>query len=308
MRSTGKVLIIDDDPRFVRLYESRLGEEGYLVETAPDAGAALVKLDQPGWDVVLLDQKLQGREGPDSGLDLLAEVRLRAPSAKTLLVTAYATPGAIMRAFQEGVYDYLQKDEFFQVLLLPKLRNAIEAVRARQLGELTREETEVTLREAWAAVESEADPNRKGKLLEDLMLLLVKTIPGFRQAQARRRNDVEEIDLLIRNESTDPFWVNERTSYILIECKNWTKPAGVNELRSFMWKLERRYGRCRLGLFVAVGGFTSAFRDDLRGERKDDYLVLLLDRDDLRALVLASDRNACLKTFHERAVVELNGH
>lgn len=308
MKSTGRILIIDDDPSFLKLYENRLGSEGYLVETAPDASEARVKLDQPGWDAVLVDQKLQGREGPDSGLDLLAEIARRAPGAKTILVTAYATPSAITRAFQEGVYDYLQKDELFGVLLLAKLRNAIQAVRAQRIGELTSEEAEEAIRETWTAVETETDPNRKGKLLEDLMVLLVKTVPGFHQADARRRNDVEEIDVIIRNESTDPFWVNERTSYVLVECKNWTKPVGVGDLRSFVWKLARRYGRCRLGFFVAMGGFTSSFKDDLRGERSDDILVVLLDRDALRDLVLAKDRNAFLKKLHEQAVVELNGH
>jgi CheY-like chemotaxis protein len=308
MKSTGRILIIDDDPSFLKLYENRLGSEGYLVETAADASGALAKLDQPGWDAVLVDQKLQGREGPDSGLDLLAEIARRAPGAKTILVTAYATPSAITRAFQEGVYDYLQKDEFFGVLLLAKLRNAIEAVRAQRIGELTSEEAEAAIRETWTAVETETDPNRKGKLLEDLMVLLVKTIPGFHQADARRRNDVEEIDVLIRNESTDPFWVNERTSYVLVECKNWTKPVGVGDLRSFVWKLARRYGRCRLGFFVAMGGFTSSFKDDLRAERRDDILVVLLEREALRALVVAKDRNAFLKKLHEQAVVELNGH
>jgi len=308
MKPTGKILIIDDDPSFLKLYREQLGAEGYLVETATDGTAALAKLDQPGWDAVLIDQKLQGPAGPDSGLDLVAEVTRRAPGAKAILVTAYATTGAITRAFREGVYDYLQKDEFFGVLLLAKLRNAVEAVRAQRLGTLTTDETEAALRDAWAAVESEGDVHRKGKLLEDLMVLLFKTIPGFHQVSVRRRNEVEEIDLLIRNESTDPLWVNERTSYILVECKHWSKPVGVGELRSFVWKLAHRFGRCRLGLFVAPGGFTGAFKEALRGESKDDLLVVLLEHEALRELVLSGDRNATLKRLHEQAVIELNGH
>ncbi len=308
MKSTGKILIIDDDQAFLKLYESRLGAEGYEVETAPDVTAALTKLDQPGWDVVLLDQKLQGREGLDSGLELVAEVGRRAPFAKIILVTAYATPAAITRAFREGAYDYLQKDELFHVLLVAKLRNAVEVVRAQRLGSLSSEQTESVIRELWSTVEQEPDVNRKGKLLEDLMVLLFKTIPGFHQASVRRSNDIEEIDIVIRNESTDPFWVNERTSYILAECKNWSKPLGVNELRSFFWKLERRYGRCRLGFFIAPGGFTSSFKDDLRAERKDDLLVVLIGRDALRDIVLSADRNATLKKLHEQAIIEHNGH
>jgi CheY-like chemotaxis protein len=308
MKSTGKILIIDDDPSFLKLYDSQLGEEGYLVETAADSTAALAKLDQPGWDVVLIDQKLQGPTGPDAGLDLIVEVARRAPAAKAILVTAYATTSAITRAFREGVYDYLQKDEFFSVLLRAKLRNATETVRAQRLGSLTLDETEAAIQDAWSAVETERNAHRKGKLLEDLMVLLFKTIPGFHQVSVRRQNEIEEIDLVVRNESNDPLWVNERTSYILAECKNWSKPVGVNELRNFIWKLGRRFGRCRLGLFIAPGGFTGPFKETLRTESKDDLLVVLVEHDALRDLVLSTDRNASLKKLHERAVVELNGH
>jgi ActR/RegA family two-component response regulator len=308
MNPTGRILIVDDDQAFVKLYKGRLGAEGYMVEDAADVATALSKLDQSGWDVVLLDQKLQGREGPDSGLDSISEIARRAPFAKIILVTAFATPDAVSRAFRGGAYDYLQKDELFHVLLIAKLRNAVDAVRAQRLSSLTTEETEAAIRELWGTIETESDANRKGKLLEDLMVLLFKTIPGFHQASVRRSNDIEEIDVVIRNESPDPFWANERTSYILAECKNWSKPVGVNELRSFLWKLERRYGRCRLGFFIAPGGFASSFKEDLRGERKDDLLVVLVGRDALRELVTGSDRNAVLKRLHEQAVVGLNGH
>lgn len=307
MTSTGRILIIDDDPTFLRMYQRQLGEEGYLVDTAASPPAAMEKLDQGGWDVVLLDQKLQGRTGPDTGLDLIADTVRRSPGSRVILVTAYATPTAVERAFKEGAYDYLQKDELFQVLLRAKLRNAVETARAQQLGTLTSEETEAALRETWIAVERETDPHRKGKLLEDLMVLLFKTIPGFHQVSVRRRNEVEEIDLLVRNESRDPLWVNERTSYILAECKHWSKPVDVTELRSFVFKMERRYGRCRLGFFVAPGGFTEAFKLALKAECKDDLLIVLIDGGALRELVQSSDRNEILKKLHERAVVGTNG-
>jgi len=307
MRPVGRVLIIDDDPSFLALYRHRLGAEGYLVETAEDAQAALSRLDRGYFDVVLVDQKLEGAGGPDRGLDLVVEIGKRAPLAKTILVTAYATESAVARGFQEGAYDYLEKGPIFRVLLSAKLRNAMEAVRAHRYGELTEGEAEAAILGTWAEVERETDANRKGKLLEDLMVLLFKTIPGFRHASARRRNEEEEIDVVIRNESVDPFWVNERTSYILAECKNWTRPAGVTEIRSFFWKLSRKFNRSRLGLFIAPGGFSAPFRTDLHGERRDDFLVLLIGREELRELVLCQDRNGFLKKLHERAVLEMHG-
>jgi CheY-like chemotaxis protein len=308
LKPTGKILIVDDDPSFLKLYEDRLGEEGYTVEAARDRAAALLALDGYAWDVVLLDQKLEGPGGPDSGFDLIAEITRRAPGAKTILVTAHATTTAIHRAFREGVYDYLQKDNLFTALLVAKLRNAMELVRAQRLGGLTRAETETAIQETWQAVQGESDANRKGKLLEDLVALLLKTVPGFHQVQTQRKNETEEIDVVVRNESTDPLWVNERTSYILVECKNWSRPVGVSELRSFLHKVERKFDRCRLGLFVAPGGFTESLRTELRAERKDDKLIILLGPRDLADLVASGDRNETLKTLHGRAIIELNGH
>jgi CheY-like chemotaxis protein len=306
--NSGRILIIDDDAAFIRMYEERLGEEGYLVHAARDRTTALTKLDEGGWDAVLVDQKLQGPGGPDTGLDMLREAAIRAPRAKAFLVTAYATERAIARAFAEGAYDYLQKDEFFSSLLAPKLRNAVDAVRARSMAELSSAETEAQIRATWGAAEAERDGNRKGKLLEDLMVLLFKTVPGFHQTTPRRQNEIEEIDILIQNASTDPLWVNERTSYILAECKNWSKPVGAPELTLFLDKVASRSGRCRLGFFIAPGGFTGAYKQSLLAARKGDHLIVPVDRAGLQDLVDAADRNVVLKKLHERAVVELNGH
>ncbi len=307
MKPTGKVLIIDDNPSFIKQYDERLGEEGYAVEAAIDRASALQKLDTGVWDVVLVDQKLEGPGGSDSGLDLITEITRRAPGAKTILVTAHATTTAINRAFREGVYDYLQKDQFFTALLVAKLRNAMEVVRAQRFGGLTHAETEAEIADTWTAVQTEIDPNRKGKLLEDLIALLLRTIPGFRNVRTHRKNETEEIDVVVRNESTDSIWVNEG-SYILVECKHWSKPVGVAELRNFLHKVERKYDRCKLGFFVAPGGFTEPFKTELRGERKGDKLVVVVGPTDLASLIASKDRNEMLKQLHERAVIEMNGH
>lgn len=155
--------------------------------------------------------------------------------------------------------------------------------------------------------QNESDPNRKGKLLEDLMALLLKTIPGFHQVSTQRKNEAEEIDVLVRNESMDPVWTNERT-FILVECKHWSKPVGASEFRNFFQKVERKFDRCKLGFFVAPGGFTAPLQAELRAERKNNKLVVLIGPKDLSELIASNDRNETLKQFLERAIIELNGH
>ncbi len=305
---TGRILIVDDEPAFLEAYRDVLGSEGYLVETATDRDAALNHLGQGEWDLVLLDQKLRGAGGPDSSIDLLAEVSNRCPGARPIMVTAYASDQAIERAFASGAFDYLEKNQHFEALLKAKVRAALAAPRERRLGLLLqRDQTQDILEKLWHQIGTEEDANRKGKLLEDFMLLLFRSVPGFVPLEPRRRNDREELDLVIRNESDDPVWRKE-SAYILVECKNWSKPVGVVEYRQFLYKLERRHGRCRLGLFAAPRGFTAPFNRELHSERKEETMVVPLDGKAIESLVQSADRNGLLKELLDQAVVAANGN
>lgn len=301
MSSYGRILIIDDDPAFIETYKDLLAAEGYTVETATSHATALRRLDEPGWSVILVDQKLQGSGGPDTGLDLITESRSRAPGAKVLLVTAYASKEAVERAFREGAYDYLEKTPVFEAMLHVKVRNAMEVVSERWLATLDLDGTELAIREEWATAQAERDRNKKGLLLERLVALLLKSIPGFDRLDTRLRNETEEIDVLVQNESTDPFWQKE-SPYILVECKHWSKRIGTKELRDLWGKMEGRYNRCRLALLIAPGGFTDTVRDLQLRKSEDDVLVVLVGANELDDLVRRKDRNEALKEMHRRAV------
>ncbi len=91
MNPTGRILLVDDEPTFLETYRTILATEGCDVDAVTDGPAALTKLKQPGWDLVLLDRKLQGRYGPDTGLELIESIRLLAPVVQVILVTAWLT-------------------------------------------------------------------------------------------------------------------------------------------------------------------------------------------------------------------------
>lgn len=303
-----RILIVDDDRAFLEVYRDLLGEDGHAVETATDRQTALAKLDEGVWDVVLLDQKLEGPGGPDGGIGLALEVRARAPGAKVIIVTAYAEPAAIRRAFDAGVFDYVEKTDVLETLLRARLRNALALAQSQRLAALAGDAIEREIDATWSAVVTESDRNRKGALLEKLCADLLRTVPGWVQAQTRRRNDVEEIDIVVRNESADELW-RKCGAYILFECKHWSKPVGVEEARSFLDKVKGRFGRCSLGFFVTMSDVTAPFRQRVSEERRaGDALVVILTRGDLESLVKAPDRSRFLKELRERAVIELNGH
>jgi len=306
MNPVGRILIIEDDKLFVDTYRDILEQEGYSVEAAAHRDAGSSMLDADEWDVVLIENRLADKDGRDVRVDLLTEVTLRAPGAKAIMVTGYATPESIRRAFAAGAYDYLEKSGQFSTLLRVKVANAVASVRDRRLANLGDAAAEHAISELWQNVRTETDPHRKGKALEELLLVILRSIPGFTRVWNRASNAIEEIDILVRNESTDPFWVKEGV-YFLFECKNWSKPVGRNEIDTFVRKLERRHQRCRLGFFAAVGGFTDPALKLQLTDSKDAVMVVFMDGEDLARLVEAGDRSAILKDLHQRAVMQSNG-
>ncbi|WP_428262126.1 response regulator [Haliangium sp.] len=305
MRPTGRILIVDDDELFLDTYRDLLTGEGYEVEEARSQQEAHQRLDDGDWDVVLLDQKLLGPSGPDVGLELIDQVSARAPGAKCIIVTAYASKQSIERAFEAGVYEFLEKSGAFRHLLLAKIRNALEPIRSDAFGSLDDRTREAQIAERWRSLDAESDPNRKGLLLEELAELLFRSV-GFRVVDRRRKSRDEEIDLVIRNDLAEPFWM-KMSSYLLVECKNWSSSVDRKELDAFRSKLERRYGLAKLGFFIAPGGFTEGFRTALDAERKGEVLIVCIGPDDLRALVEAQERNSLLKKLCDQAIVAANG-
>lgn len=295
-----KILAIDDEQSVLDVYRDVLAEEGLALRTATGVQQAADALDEGDWAIVLLDQKLHGAHGGDDGLELLTEIERRSPGAKTIVVTGYASPKAIERAFNAGVYDYVEKTENFETLLRAKVRNASEMARQQWLARSSQTETDAQLERLWADVRVETDRNRKGRLLEDLLELLFRLVPGF-VVTARRRGADEEFDLIVRNESTDPLWSKE-SALILIECKNWSSRVGPDELDRFVSKLERRYGRAKLGFFVAANGFTRGFASTLATGRQRDVLVVPLDATALQRLVDGPDREALLEQLYQQAI------
>jgi CheY-like chemotaxis protein len=306
MISLGSVLVVDDERAAFEAYQDLLTREGYRVEWAPDQASALKKMDEQTWDVVILDQHLKNPTGGDKGINIIRDI---VPTgAKVIVATAYADDLMIERAFRDGAYDYLEKTQRLPTLLRIKVRNAVEAVQANRIADMSADEREAAIREGWQAVQTETDKHRKGKLLEDLMVLLFKTIPGFKNGGTRRRSQEEEIDLFIRNESQDPFWARDQSQYVIVECKNWSGPVGAPEFSSFKEKIQNRFDRCRLGFFVAVGGFTKGFDWKTQKNPALSTLVVAVGPEDIQELVSTRDRNEVLKRLHSRTVMPGNGH
>jgi ActR/RegA family two-component response regulator len=306
MTTPGRILLIDDDQEFVAIYKEMLETQGVEVTIAYTAEDAIRCLEADGQtlDVVLLDQKLKGAGGPDTGLELIARIHELAPFVETIVVTGYAAPEAIERAFKLNVYDYLVKNGAFEALLRAKVRNALEVTTERRAAARSRDELVHGLRATWERVRTEADRNRKGKLLEELVKDLFRATPGFEKVKTRLDNEIEEIDVVVENRSDDPLWKNDGASYLLAECKNWSSRCGSSEIASFHNKLTTKYGRARTGFFIAPGGFTAAFHEARAAHKTGDVLVIPIDGEALERWIAADDRMEVLRELHQSATFD----
>ena len=57
------VLLVDDDPRILRMLERTLRAEGYAVAAVGDGGAALASVERSVPDLIVLDVAMPGLDG-----------------------------------------------------------------------------------------------------------------------------------------------------------------------------------------------------------------------------------------------------
>lgn len=99
------ILIVDDEPIVRDSLGKWFGEEGYLVETAADGGAALDRLAQRSYDLIFLDIKMPGM----SGLELQRKIRTINNDATVVIITAFASVDTAVEALKDGAHDYITK-------------------------------------------------------------------------------------------------------------------------------------------------------------------------------------------------------
>jgi len=100
--SRTSILILDDEPIVSKRLKPSLEKKGYEVETFTESLAALQRLRERDFDIVITDLKMEGL----SGMEILSEVKKRSPRTE---VTGFATMQTAKESFQKGVLDFLAK-------------------------------------------------------------------------------------------------------------------------------------------------------------------------------------------------------
>ncbi|MBI3047846.1 MAG: sigma-54-dependent Fis family transcriptional regulator [Acidobacteria bacterium] len=101
----GRILIADDHDSLRRGLAQALAGASHDVEEAPNGNAAIEKLHEGYFDVVVSDLKMGG----SSGLDVLKTAKTLHPSCAVILMTAFGSVSTAVEAMKAGAFDYVQK-------------------------------------------------------------------------------------------------------------------------------------------------------------------------------------------------------
>jgi len=105
MTRTVRVLVADDEKNLRELLVRELGRKGHEVDGVGDGESALERLSAGGYDVVVLDMKMPGREG----IEVLRELAASPEPPQVIVMTGFQEVGTAVEAMKLGAYDYLTK-------------------------------------------------------------------------------------------------------------------------------------------------------------------------------------------------------
>ncbi len=117
-----RILVADDDAVIREGLRRILSGEGYEVEAVSNGSAALKRLDQESFKLLITDLKMPGM----SGLEVLQAIRICQPELPVVLITGYAAIDNAVEAMKNGATDYLSKP-FGNDELISKVKNAIQS-------------------------------------------------------------------------------------------------------------------------------------------------------------------------------------
>ncbi len=101
----GRILIADDHDTLRRGLVQALTDAGHDVEEAQNGNAAIEKLHEGFFDVVVSDLRMGG----STGIDVLKTAKTLHPSSAVILMTAFGSVQTAVEAMRSGAFDYVQK-------------------------------------------------------------------------------------------------------------------------------------------------------------------------------------------------------
>ena len=125
MSGSGRILLADDEQTFRESTGDLLRKQGYVCDCVPDANAAVEKLRQNSYDLLIADIKMPG----NPGLELIKKLPQLAKGMPTILVTGFPSQRTAIESIHLPVAAYMVKPIDFKELE----KNVSEAIQQRKL-------------------------------------------------------------------------------------------------------------------------------------------------------------------------------
>ncbi|NQV36702.1 MAG: sigma-54-dependent Fis family transcriptional regulator [Candidatus Marinimicrobia bacterium] len=123
MKNKLSMLIVDDELSVRDSLLNWFATDGYDVECAEDAVAALKAMELKKFHIILIDIKMPGMDG----LELHRRIKANNSEAIVIIMTAFASVDSAVEALKDGAYDYICKpfdpDQLTQII-----RNASQKI------------------------------------------------------------------------------------------------------------------------------------------------------------------------------------
>lgn len=123
MENNLKVMLVDDEEIVCKRLKSALEKYGYTVDVFQNGGAAIERLNENRYDIVVTDIRMDDVDG----LDVLKAVRRSSPRTKIIMITGYATAEVAREAQAKGAFAFIAKP------FRPKELHALLEKAAREL-------------------------------------------------------------------------------------------------------------------------------------------------------------------------------
>ena len=152
--NAGRILVVEDDREMARFLEQILSEEGYTVDLAQDGPAALERVSQCHFDLIISDLMMPRMKGTD----LIRQLKENHSEVPVLVITAFGTIESAVEAMKAGALHYITKpfrtDDF-----LIHVERALENLRLH--NELNRLRTEIHGRYRFENLIGQSDKMQK---------------------------------------------------------------------------------------------------------------------------------------------------
>ncbi len=99
------VMVIDDEPIVGKRLKPALEKAGFTVECYEHPAAAVSRLSEKEFDIVVTDLRMEGMDG----IEILEHVMSHSEHTRVILITGYATVEVAREALVKGAFDFISK-------------------------------------------------------------------------------------------------------------------------------------------------------------------------------------------------------